>query len=284
MLVKAKQLSRIAQLPGPERLEVMAEGIGLISESVRAMLQERDTVWETAPRGSLLLGTLAEEEAAKALILIDYVRPPQGTSPRELAAHIKRAYDHMARGVYVEYYHTRPASFGEVMEIVDRERVSLYLDGPEGFEWIFRNAIMQRREEAMYVDFVEVEGDLQWQSPDFRVRLEEGMRPVPSRIGTLLLAMVDGGLLDAEGLRCLQDVWSSLDLRAETPWTECLRANRDFINSAGRVGKEVPESLQAHVERGLLFPLTRLDTSERAVDRQTLVDARDEAVRNWNPW
>ena len=224
--MKERQLKRLAELALPDRLTAVAEGLKAIARSVEAQSEELERIHATAPRASLLLKTLAEEEAAKAFILIDYLRPPRGTPAAAVATHLGRAYDHVARGVYAFYYETSPASFAEVMEIVDRERVSLYLDGPEGFEWIFRNAILQRREEAMYVDWVDVEGEMRWQSPDLRARLEEDMPFTRPPIVELLLHMEHGGLLTADSLDALRGVWSTTQLSAETHWMECFQANR----------------------------------------------------------
>ena len=283
--MKVKQLKRLAELPVEERIDVVAEGLEVIASNVRAQLDEQQAVWERAPRASLLLETLAEEEAAKGFILVDYLRPPRGTSQEAVAAHLRRAYDHMARGVYAEYYQTRPASFGEVMEIVERERAGLYLDGPEGFEWVFRNAIMQRREEAMYVDWVEREGEMLWQTPEFRVGLEEGWRPVHPTICRLFCTMTDASLFSPQGLRVLRKIWSEIELNADTHWMECFRANQAFLDTHSRGAQaDIPDELRQFVEWSFLFPLTQRNTSEMKVDRALLEEERDEAIRNWNPW
>ena len=282
--MKERQLRRLAELSLADRITAVSEGLELIARNVRAQSGEIENIHEIAPRASLLLKTLAEEEAAKAFLLVDYLRPPLGTSAEAVAAHLGRVYDHMTRGVYAFYYSTRPASFGEVKEIVEGERVSLYLDGPEGFEWIFRNQIMQRREELMYVDWIEVEGEMRWQSPDYRVRLEEGMPAPRSMIIRMLLAMEGNGLLKAGPLSRLRDVWSTKELSSDTHWVECSQANREFLNAVAAEGLEISEQHRAMVESSLLFPLTGLDTSTLRIDRRTLEEERDEAVRNWHPW
>lgn len=282
--MKVRQLKQLAQLSLGDRLEAVSEGLQILADNVEAHLEEREAVWDVAPRASVLLKTLAEEEAGKALLLVDYLRPPEGTPGDQVAAHLARAYSHLARGLYAEYYHTRPATFGEVARFVERERESLYLDGPEGFEWIFRNSIMQRREEAMYVDWVEVEGERSWQSPDAIIELTRPFRPLQPPSCQVLLGMRDGGLLRSTALRRLRDVWAELLLDQDTHWTDCLDANVRFLDRVEGDGVNVPEGVRALVVRNLLFPLTSLDTSKKKVDRRDLEEQRDEAIRNWKPW
>lgn len=282
--MKVRQLKQLEQIATSERLTWLAEGIALIAGSVSTMLREYDAVWKHAPRASMLLKSLAEEEAGKAFLLIDYARPPKGVSQKHLTQHLGRAYDHLARGIYAEYYNTRPASFGEVKDFVDRERVSFYLDGPEGFEWIFRNAILQRREEALYVDLVKGENELRWQTPDDWF---EAIRPVYAdhpAICKLLMVMVNTGLLTARALKVLQQVWSDISLTPETKWQECYQANIKFIQQIKEVGVQIPDRVAKKVQLELLFPLTELDLSVKPIDIKILEEQRDEAIRSWHPW
>jgi hypothetical protein len=48
---------------------------------------------------------------------------------------------------------------------VDRERKEFYLDGPNDVDWIFYNDILRTREETIYVDFVENDGQHVWHDP-----------------------------------------------------------------------------------------------------------------------
>lgn len=61
----------------------------------------------------------------------------------------------------------------EAKRHVDRERRTLYLDGPNDIDWIFRNDITQRREEAMYLDYVAYRDHFHdehvWYSPNPRL-------------------------------------------------------------------------------------------------------------------
>jgi hypothetical protein len=58
----------------------------------------------------------------------------------------------------------------EAVTYLARERQALYLDGPEDVDWIFRNAIEQRREEAIYVYYIAIRDywhdEHQWHCPN----------------------------------------------------------------------------------------------------------------------
>lgn len=278
--MKVKQMRRLEQIPFEDRLELIQEGLVLIAKNVDTLLSESEKVWQSAPRAFLLLRSLAEEESGKAFILVDYVRPPRGVTRVQLSAHLSQVYSHLARGIYAEYYETHPATFGEVVEFVERQRVSYYLDGMEGFEWIFRNRIMQRREEAMYVDLVDVERELRWEAPDFTVK--QFMTPTP-RITGLLISMVCSGLLSARGLSVLRDIWASEELTTETSWQRCVAANRRFLDQMCEAGVDVPKNLANHVKNHFSFPLSQVDLSEKKIDYKELENHRDEAICMWEP-
>ena len=101
-----------------------------------------------------LLGSFADEEAAKVLMLIDAVRCP-AEEGRARVRTLKRWSDHLWKGVYVRACDWRPADFRELTTYIDDELQPFYLDGPIGIDWIFRNEILAQRERQIYVDLVE---------------------------------------------------------------------------------------------------------------------------------
>src|SRR5262249_12414423 len=133
---------------------------------------------------------------------------------------------------YVEYYKMRGLlTFGQVIEYVDRERRSHYFDGPEGVEWLFRNTIIDNRESFLYVDYIENNGRFEWRRPAQSVLLflhESGPPPVP-RLLALLHTMHEGGLLSADSLRALGEVWRDQVLEVGTHWSSYLTINEEFL-------------------------------------------------------
>ena len=68
-----------------------------------------------------IMGNLAEEEAAKALILMDAVRcPPERQN--EKSRTLGYFYDHLAKGIYAEACGWRPANFADVTRYVEQDR------------------------------------------------------------------------------------------------------------------------------------------------------------------
>ena len=119
-------------------------------------------------RGAAIVRALAKEESAKVLILLDLVRCPrnnQDGKSRTVAAF----RDHLAKEIYADSCCWRPVDFAEVTRIVNRERRPYYLDGPNGVDWIHPNYTKGRRDNRMYVDYVQditVEGgEYDWVSP-----------------------------------------------------------------------------------------------------------------------
>jgi hypothetical protein len=58
-----------------------------------------------------------------------------------------------------------PATYRELIGLVEQLRSSHYLDGPNDVDWIFRNEIEAYREDRLYVDFVETDEGDEWLSP-----------------------------------------------------------------------------------------------------------------------
>lgn len=129
------------QLAEPERLDAIAEGLGLLAEHVATLRQDVIHLAEAdRPRGRAVLAAQSEEEAAKALILLDLVRM-DWRDHKAVSRQIGRFYNHLARCIYVDAVQMRPADFREVRERVDWLRQSHYLDGPNDVDWIFRNQL-----------------------------------------------------------------------------------------------------------------------------------------------
>jgi hypothetical protein len=98
------------QLPVPKRLDAIAEGLGLLVEHVATLREDALHLAESdKPRGLAVLSAQSEEEAAKALILLDLVR--MGWRDNEaVTRQIGRFYDHLARCIYADTTQIRPAS------------------------------------------------------------------------------------------------------------------------------------------------------------------------------
>jgi hypothetical protein len=149
-----RAITELSNLADPDLFEESAAGIGHILESVDELdaaarrLLQTDNPHRPSMCGSFpaeVLGNLAEEEAAKALILLDAVRCPRERQ-QEMARTLRYFYDHVAKGIYAEACRWRPVEFNEVAQRVEFERVQHYLDGPNGADFIVPNDVVRRRD------------------------------------------------------------------------------------------------------------------------------------------
>ena len=160
--MRIRAIADLCKLPKRDRLDVISEGLLHIIENFEAIESSACILAQhDSKRGYIVLHLLAQEEAAKFLILLDAVRCPNKQSDK-FSNQLKRFNDHLAKGIYSEYYATRPTIFSEVKNWITEECKQYYLDGPIGVEWIFRNDILQHREESIYVDYVEIDNKHRW--------------------------------------------------------------------------------------------------------------------------
>ncbi len=160
-----KAIADLDQLPDRRFFEEVSTGLQHIVENVTSIESDaRRLTDQRRQRGAWILRAVAEEEAAKYLILLDAVRCSRG-GRRLLAAHLCRFNQHLAKGLYAKCAYLQSATFGELRKYIDQEREQYYLDGPNDIDWIFRNHILQHREESFYVDYVESDREHFWLSP-----------------------------------------------------------------------------------------------------------------------
>ena len=165
--MRERAIVELDKLHGKDFFEKIAEGMETVLENAQTIhshackLKEQGLI-----RGARILNIIAEEEAAKYLILLDAVRCPR--KDNMLINHLKHFNDHLAKGIYVVCCKLRPAHFKELREYIDMERERYYLDGPNDVDFIFYNQILQNREDTFYVDyadFTEDGEDNKWISP-----------------------------------------------------------------------------------------------------------------------
>ena len=185
-----------------------------LSEGMRLIIQNAADFDETACRldrdgdlrGSKIMRGLAEEEAAKILILIDFVRCPRDFDRR--AKILKHFYDHVAKRIYVMMCsYPNIWLFEEMSNLVKCEFRPWYLDGPNWVDWIFRNSIREEREQALYVDYVrdDTAGTPYWRAPDPPTRVSS--QNEESDCVNLVQALFEAGAVSTDGLAEIADVW-----------------------------------------------------------------------------
>jgi hypothetical protein len=156
---------------------------------------------------------------------------------------------------------------------VEQQRPSLYLDGPNDVDWIFRNDMIQHREQAMYVDYVEMDSTPQWIGPEqIEVAgLEEWQ--IPSRIIELVLCMHRLRLFDAANLATIEKEWALESLDPSVEWKHVEAKNRNVLRAAASL---IPNPTKKEMECAQivadewLFPLGGIELSQRTVDEEEL--------------
>jgi hypothetical protein len=281
--VEPRAFTRLLQIPVADRLGMIAEGLGLIAEHVRTL---REAVVhldaQQRRRSATILGGVADEEAAKALILLDILR--SGSDTQEvMVAQLKRASQHLPRCIYAEVVQRRPVTFGEVHDRVDRARLSHYLDGPMDADWILSNELLAEREGNVYVDFVwDIEGNSgQWMTP---ARLDDiGLGP-GTAVQDLLLSLGQTGCLSRRGLDVIADEWHDFDLTEDTPWVKVHDITIRILTRLHEAGDFAETASQADVDCVLErwgFPLGALDLSEITVSREELRAEQQRLLSRW---
>src|SRR5215813_12890465 len=143
--MRERALRDICQLNDAELFATLAEGMDHILCNAEEYYTDSEHMADHKRGPSFgVLRNIAEEEAAKYLILLDAVRCPRQGS--RFSKHLKRFYEHLARGIYASLTLGQPRTYADLRQIVDEERQSLFLDGPDGDNFIYRNRILERRE------------------------------------------------------------------------------------------------------------------------------------------
>ncbi len=233
-------------------------------------------------QSAAVLRGFADEEAAKVLILLDVVRG--GWRNRELVkVGFAAFYDHLARGLYVEAYEMVPADVAEVRRYLDLARAQFYLDGPLDVDWVFSNWVTTRREEALYVDYIQDENGVgRWNDPGERAAMygEPFMVPHTSRAVVLVSALHRLGALTETGLQATRTAWAGVVVDDDMRWVRLNEVNTQVLQALLDTGHitEADGSSVGLVREHWNFPLTGLDLKLRKVELEELRRTREHRL------
>ena len=100
-----RAIKDLCQLPDARLFEEVATGIGHVVKVVGRLDTATHNLSEAGNHhAARILGNLAEEEAAKVLILLDAVRCPRKRQT-ERSRVLGYFHDHLAKGLYAEVCH-----------------------------------------------------------------------------------------------------------------------------------------------------------------------------------
>ncbi len=278
--MEARSLTQLTTVPVTQRVALIAEGLDLIAEQVTTLHGDLRHLIEVGRRRSAaVVDGLAQEEAAKPLILLDVVR--MGWRDQALVQRqLRRFYDHLARGIYARVVDVRPADLAEVRRYVDNLRRSHYLDGPNDVDWIFRNEIMAEREDGLYVDYVMAEDERFWTTPR---RRDDYPALRPAMVIELIIALDRMGCLSVQGLEVVASAWRGKVIEDDTLWTTIGTLNRQIVNEFYKAALAKTELTERDVRLILeqwTFPLTNVDLDSVTVKSEDLQAQRDRWLAN----
>ena len=273
----------LEQLADNALFEVLSEGMPLIVENAVSLDDIACGLYKDKKYCvSEVIRGFAEEEAAKVMILIDYVRCPRNSKQRGQI--LRRFYQHVPKRVHAmacEY--SSIASFGELSELVEGECRPWYLDGPNQVDWIFQNSILEKREHGLYVDYVQdvtdTKGGYHWKSPSQKIHFFSQYKT--SDCVRLAQALSRAGAASGGGLAEIADVWRSFEPVPETHY----RKLRDLIvETLGRLIPRCGDADEADVRFIVshwpfpLWPLTIKDPRPTDGDLDGLREKRKRTV------
>jgi AbiV family abortive infection protein len=278
--MRAKAIADLIQLSDRRLFSTVAEGLTLIVKNAKQLYEGASAVGDRGqPQSSRVLAAVAEEEASKALILLDVIRCPPAPRDR-VSAQLKRFKSHLAKGLYAKVYGYYPQTLGELQRALDLHRRKYYLDGPTGVDWKFRNEVSQSREGLLYVDYVVHDEGAVWWDPAQVACPLSSTSPEPFTV-KVVRQMGAAGLFTAESLAVVAEIWRATPPTPETQFGEVRAMNvqtLDRLDSKGLLKEQAPETYSCLVEHWQ-FPMYDLDLTEISVDPPALREQRD----NWSP-
>ena len=275
-------ISHLATFPDDRLFDEVSQGIAYIVENAANLNAAALCLHQADQTGaSNLLRGMAEEEAAKVLILIDAMRCPRARR----GATLKRYYDHLAKRIYAAASsHPGIDTFAQLREFVDLQRRLRFLDGPNDVDWIVPNEILSEREQGIYVDFLqdttEPPGYYFWSVP---------LEPSPSGFSyvapdalTLAGALADAGAASADGLATIAAEWRHFNPSPDGDRGDVQDLIERMLNSLIRQGAATGDQTSMEfIYTHWTFPLWPLDLSLYAdyPSDDDLRDVRAEFIR-----
>lgn len=269
--MKTRQFKQLAGLTGTRRTDLVVEGLGAIAGNIGALADEIEACLNAgASRAAQMVSNVGVEEAGKFLILLDVYRSPHSDA-RVVSRQFDRAQVHLPKLVYAQIADYSIGSQTELLRALGYLRPSHHLDGPNDYDWIFRNHLITEREGSLYVDLVETDSELEWSAPQ-----EPGSFGGIRRPMHLVQAIAATGLVSSAGLSALSRAWEGFDPRAESHCWEWAERTQAALDELADKGAMTADADTAHfVSDRWPMPLVELDVEEERVKIPALEAERD---------
>ena len=280
--MRVRAIKDLMQLGEPAFFAAIAEGLELIVQNVSRLHDGAITLAKASqPHAARVLTTLAEEEAAKVLILLDAVRCPQSPADR-LSRQLARFNDHLAKGLYARVCGMRPATLAQLQEYIDNDREEFYLDGPNDVDWIFQNQVTQGREGIFYVDYVAHDDGHRWSDPAVFEEILFSSPPMPDDV-RMALNLSSVAAISTEALAVVAATWRAHAPGPETHRTKIKEINALTLQTLDEHGllRKRPDEVYSWIVREWQFPMYDLDLTPIQVDLQALREQQQSWCPDW---
>lgn len=198
------------------------------------------------PREAKVLQSFAEEEAAKILILMDFVRCPPKLVPARIGKLIGWFYDHLARLIYAEAMRWKPMHLAQLRDYVDRQRRGHFLEGHAG-EYILPNWTIYERESRLYADLEAYQdGSLGWSAPRGQYQNDFIHTVYVPPALEVAEAMREFGLFTRKGLEAISEIWGSLEYREKENHLDGQQLTERLLMQVHDEGLITPSASKAH--------------------------------------
>jgi AbiV family abortive infection protein len=278
--MRPRAIKDLSQLEDAELFVEIAEGMRLCAaNALRLWRDARKLLMANRHQGFSILRIFVEEEAAKFHILLDAVRCPR--QPADVFARQLGYFNqHLAKGLYAIYHNMfRPAHLLEIRQYMDSARKTLYLDGPNDVDWVFQNEVLRKREEAIYVDYVDYADNYRrersWHSPNPRLLAIGRWHPRP-KVLDVALALHGIGVSDAAALAVIAGIWRATPMDDAVAWPSITELNLRTLEAlqVGGLLRQRSDTAYRAARYDWLFPLFPLDLRQIEVDAEILLQTQ----------
>lgn len=268
--MRTRAIRDLARLSDQEFLSEVSVGIRhVFNNSVRIKKDAFLLGEHKRSNGYRILLGIAEEEAAKILILLDAVRCPR-QQQKQFSRQLWRFYRHLAKRIYAEACRWRASTFGELVSYIDQERQEFYLDGPNDVDWIFPNRILQNREGEMYVDYVDTDEGHLWFTPTDD---SSGFLLTPTVL-ELVRALTVSGCTTPKALTTIAEMWRPISMTDDYHWTDLRDLNYATLKKLESQGllQEQTQEVYRTIINNWSFPIYSAELEIAHVDQSELRD------------
>ncbi|MCQ8116297.1 AbiV family abortive infection protein [Methylomonas rosea] len=283
--MKHRAIKDLNQLADNDCYREISQGLDAIYENcIELNRSYRFLVEAEHFRASRVLKLVLKEEAAKYLILVDALRCPR-KNKIEFARQLGKFNDHLAKGLYAELCNWKPDTYSRLCEYIENSLDSLYLDGPNGVDFIFRNRIISEREETFYVDYAKGDDSYFWLSPKSYDISDELSLSFSSNMSVvrMVMALHNIGITRMENLILFSNFWRDFVFDESTRYQIFREANYNFLQILESKGalkdNEASDSDFSLIINDLPFPLYKEEMKVKEVNLNDL----KEQQRNWSP-